>query len=405
MTVTTADYGKNLVRFGVASAETVEAFLKSPAAVAAQDAQTLAIAAVRAGLATRFQAEEILNGRGRYLRVDHYLLTDILGYGGMGTVYIGIDRHNGQERAVKLLDEKFKHEAGMRARFHLEAKAGMKLDHPRLVKTYELGKVQSLYGDTDYMAMELVRGVTLLEGISFSNGPVKWDAASDIIAQAAMGLQYLHECRMVHRDVKPDNILIDVHGGAKLLDFGLTLANDQSFDEEFSLAMIFGQDCLGTADFIPPEQSLDSMHVDGRADIYSLGCTLYVALTGHRPFPRADRASTVRAHRTDPRPRAEAYNPTLPKPLGDLIEQMMAIEADRRPQTMNEVIERLAPYRRRRNWAFEFQQVLVRRREIKRKILLQSQATQERAMRPTKLTSKVETDAPGGADRPADRPR
>ncbi|MCA8998378.1 MAG: serine/threonine protein kinase, partial [Planctomycetaceae bacterium] len=269
MTVTSVDFAKHLVRFRLASAEDVERFVESDLAQAAKSPEEFAVAAVRSKLVTRFQAEEVLNGRGRHLNVDHYLLTEVLGYGGMGTVYIGVDRNTGEERAVKLLDEKFKHEAGMRARFQLEAKAGLRLEHARLVRTFELGTVESLYGETDYMAMELVRGVTLLEGLSFSNGPLKWDAACDVVAQAAMGLEYLHSCQMVHRDVKPDNILIDVHGNAKLLDFGLTLANDHTFDEEFSLAMIFGHDCLGTADFIPPEQSLDSMNVDGRADIYS----------------------------------------------------------------------------------------------------------------------------------------
>lgn len=351
--------------------------------------------AVQQQLLTLFQAEEILNGRGRKLLVGDYVLFDILGYGGMGTVYIARHVESKQHVAVKLLGEQTKHDAGIRARFQLEARAGMKLDHPKLVKTLEFGTVQELYGETEYMVMELVAGVTLLEGINFSNGPMKWDAAADVISQAADGLHYLHENGMVHRDVKPDNILIEVNGNAKLLDFGLTLADEEGFEDEFSLAMIFGHDCLGTADYIPPEQSADSLNVDARADIYSLGCTLYTALTAKRPFPGRKRPETVKAHRTEPRPIVKVENPNVPQALSDAVLHMMSVDPNKRPQTMLDVKDLLAPFRKRRNWAFEFSQVLVQRREMRKRYISESRARPSHVHRPTTVNAHQETETPG----------
>lgn len=356
----------------------------------------VALNAVRRQIVTHFQAEEILNGRVRKLKVGDYVLVDILGYGGMGTVYIARHTQTGQPVAIKLLGDQTKHDSGIRARFQLEAKAGMKLDHAKLVRTLELGTVQELYGETEYMVMELVQGVTLLEGIHFSNGPLKYDAAADVICQAAEGLGYLHEKGMVHRDVKPDNILIEVNGNAKLLDFGLTLADAGGFEEEFSLAMIFGHDCLGTADYIPPEQSLDSLRVDHRADIYSLGCTLYTALTAKRPFPGRTRPETVKAHRTEPRPVIKDHNPRVPVELSNAATRMMAVDPDQRPQTVAEVIQLLAPFRKRRNWAFEFSQVLVQRKEMRKRYISESRARSNQQQRPTTVNARGETETPGG---------
>lgn len=355
----------------------------------------VAMDAVKRKLLTLFQAEEILNGRARRVVVGDYVLTDILGYGGMGTVYIARHREGGHRVAIKISGEQTRHDAGIRARFHLEAKAGMKLDHPKLVKTLEMGTVQELYGETEYMVMDLVEGVTLLEGINFSQGPLRCDAATDVICQAADGLEYLHQQGMVHRDVKPDNILIEVDGNANLLDFGLTLADQSSFDEEFSLAMIFGHDCLGTADYIPPEQSLDSLNVDPRADVYSLGCTLFTALTARRPFPGKKRIQTIQAHRTAPRPLISQFNPQVPAEVSQIVSRMMAIDPDQRPSTMAEVKQLLAPFRKRRNWSFEFSQVLLQRKEMRKRYISESKARASQQQRPTTVNQQAETETPG----------
>ncbi|SFH56306.1 serine/threonine protein kinase [Planctomicrobium piriforme] len=400
MIATIEAFAEQLLKSRVVSEPDAQTFLSQAIPTSGDDPSSLARQAIRAELLTRFQAEEILRGRGRRLRVNDYILLDVLGYGGMGLVYVGRHVNRTERVAVKVLGEQFKHDSGMRARFQLEGKAGMGLDHHRLVRTLELGERADLYGTTDYMVMELFEGVTLLEGISFSAGPMKWDSTCDVICQVAKGLAYLHDHGMVHRDVKPDNILVDANGHAKILDFGLTLLDKQGSAEEFSLAMIFGQDCLGTADYIAPEQSLNSMAVDGRADVYSLGCSLYVCLTAQRPFPRDTRQAVVGAHRTDPRPRVDAINPRVPKPLADIIEQMMAVDPAHRPQTMAQVRGLLRPFRRARKWAFAFDQVLTRRKELKRALVTKSRLNSIQAGRSTKLSSNTVTDPPGQMKRP-----
>lgn len=350
--------------------------------------------AVAAKALTRFQAEEILNKRARRLRINDYILENILGIGGMGHVYLAHHHETGERVALKVLADRLKHDAGMRSRFILEGRSGMAFNFPRLVRTLELDKVEDLYGEVDYMVMEFFPGVTLLEGVLLSDGQIKIDAMADIACQAAEGLEYLHQQGMVHRDVKPENILVDCDGNTKLLDFGLTLA---AMDEEFSLAMIFGHDCLGTADFVAPEQSLDSLNVDARADVYSLGCTLFLTLAARQPFPANNRAEIVKAHRTHPRPRVDEFNKECPKELADIIERMMAIDPAERPASMREVIDLLSPYRKQRKWSFDIDDVLAWRRKRREKIS-KSTAKPGQATRPTKVTSKGETE---GGIRPA----
>jgi serine/threonine-protein kinase len=204
---------------------------------------------------------------------------------------------------------------------------------------------------------------------------------------------------MVHRDVKPDNLLINSAGDVKLLDFGLTLADQSDDEDEFSLAMIFGHDCLGTADFIPPEQSLDSFHVDPRADVYSLGCTLFVALAARRPFPFPTRLATIQAHRSSPRPRADQFQPQVPAELANIVERMMAIQPEERPRNMREVQDLLRPFARRKRWSFEFRDVLATRRKRGRQKGEQPPANQRpQALRQTDIAPDAETDAPRSLD-------
>lgn len=333
------------------------------AGAAAGDETALAEALTQAGVLTRFQADELLQGRYRRLRIDRYVLLDLLGVGGMGNVYRARDTESGRDVALKVLAEHFKHDAGMRARFRLEARLGMQAQHENIARTYALGVTDDVFGEVDYMVMELFEGIALHELVGLK-GPLDWPTACDVICQAASALQALHDVGFVHRDVKPDNLLLNASGELKLVDFGLAFLGTKLCEEEFSLAMIFGHDCLGTADYMPPEQADDSMRADRRSDVYALGATLYTAITGTRPYKGKTRTAIIDAHRNQPPPAPRSVNAALPPEADRLIARMMAKSPQARFATMAEVIAALTPFARRRPIPFDYGKLLKLRGKL-----------------------------------------
>jgi len=314
---------------------------------------------------TRFQADRLLEGSFRSLVIDGYKILEVLGRGGMGWVYIAEDLETHWRVALKVLPEEAKHEAGTLARFRLEAHAGMRLNHPNIVRSHKLGEAEDRYGPVSYMVMELVRGVNLFEFMLMKK---KLDVghACDIMMQAAEGLAYAHEQGLVHRDVKPENILICADGTVKILDFGLAMIDEN--DEEFSMAMIFGQNRLGTADYISPEQYLDSYKVDGRADLYSLGCAFYFALTGKVPFPFETSAQKLKAHLKRKATPVQELREEVPRQVAAIVAKLMAKKPENRFQTASEVVRYLRPLAQRQATAFNFRSVLnARMSHAKRK--------------------------------------
>lgn len=306
------------------------------------------------GLLTRFQADWLLNGTFQEFVIDEFRILAILGTGGMGWLYMGINEQTGEKVAVKLISRNMDND--YLTRFKMEARAGLKLNHPNIVRTIKLGETEDIL----YVAMELVEGLSLQELIA-RQASIPWPQACSLIAQAAAGLQHAHEKNMVHRDIKPGNLLVKKNGEAKLLDFGLALmAKDE---DEFMLAMIAGQGCVGTADYIAPEQTLDSFNVDPRADIYSLGCTLYCALTGTVPFPGESISKKLRAHRTkDARP-VRSLKPDVPAAVEAIVAKMMARKPDDRYPSAADVAAALSPHARSSAAPFDFSQVLAQRSE------------------------------------------
>jgi serine/threonine-protein kinase len=317
-------------------------------------------ALTQAGLLTRFQSNELLQGRHRRLRIDRYVLVDLLGVGGMGNVYRARDTVSGDAVALKVLAEHFKHDAGMRARFRLEARLGMQARHGNIACTYALGVTDDVFGEVDYMVMELFEGIALHELVGLK-GALDWPTACDVICQAASALQALHDLGFVHRDVKPDNLLLSASGDLKLVDFGLAFLGTKLCEEEFSLAMIFGHDCLGTADYMPPEQADDSLKADRRSDVYALGATLYTAITGTRPYKGKTRSAIIEAHRTQPPPAPREVQPALPPAADHIIARMMSKSPDTRFDSMVEVIAALRPFARRRPIPFDYGKLLTLR--------------------------------------------
>nr|AKB95219.1 serine/threonine protein kinase [uncultured bacterium] len=304
---------------------------------------------------TPFQAERLLEGRYRGFVIDGYRIREVLGVGGMGCVYIAEDRDEKRKVALKVLSNQHALDPGMLMRMKLEAIAGMQVKHPNVIETYRIDNT----GAVHYMVMELLRGISLHELVAL-HGPVKWGMACDIFRQVADGLHAAHEHGIIHRDIKPANILIAASGVTKLLDFGLAKI-EQSAGDEFSLAMIFGHDCLGTPDYIAPEQALDSSCVKPSADIYGLGCTFYVALTGRVPFPHKNNSAKIAAHRKETaRPIVEIRR-DVPDEIVQIIGKMMAKDPADRYQSAAEVADALKPFAKRRPVEFDFRQLVTLR--------------------------------------------
>ncbi|MFN9720670.1 MAG: FHA domain-containing serine/threonine-protein kinase [Planctomycetota bacterium] len=310
---------------------------------------------VKERVLTPFQAERLLEGRYRGLVIDRYRIRELLGFGGMGCVFIAEDPDEDRKVAIKVMSAEHALDAGMLARLQLEGRAGMKLDHPNIIRSYRIDNT----GAVHFLVMELVRGISLHELVALF-GAIKWPMACDIIMQAAEALQYAHDRGIIHRDIKPANFLIESSGVTRILDFGLALLGDKS-DEEFSLSMVFGHECLGTPDYISPEQSLDSRNVDARADIYSLGATFYVALTAHVPFPEKTNKAKLEAHRTkNPRSVCE-LRPDIPPEVGAIVARMMEKDPAKRYQSMRDVIMALSPYAKRKTIQFDFRELVTLR--------------------------------------------
>jgi serine/threonine-protein kinase len=323
---------------------------------------------VGAELITTYQAERLLAGRARGFFYGPYRVLDVLGAGGMGHVFLAMHAKTDQRVALKTLSEKVEHDAGFIARLRLEAQVGEKVRHPHIVSTDQFGEAAG----THYLTMEYMRGIELQELIeNCGEATVPPDLSAehvcDFIRQAADGLHAAHECGIVHRDVKPQNLLIDQAGNLKLLDFGLAHLGAESSDDEFSLAMIFGHDRVGTPQYMSPEQYSDSNRVDRRTDIYSLGCTLYHALTGKLPFTATGRSTSevlsriIIAHRTTHARPIDDYGRPMPVGLVAVVARMMAKRPKNRYQTAEDVATALSPFARQQPLSTNVDDLIARR--------------------------------------------
>src|SRR5207249_6367465 len=232
---------------------------------------------VRDGIITHFQAEQFLQGRWRRFTIGKYKVMERLGHGGMGSVYLCEHKFMRRRAAVKVLPAAKAEDPSSLERFYREARAVAALDHPNIVRAYDIDQEDSLH----FLVMEYVDGSSLQEIIQ-RVGPLDPVRCAHYISQAALGLQHAHEVAgVVHRDIKPGNIILDRSGTVKVLDLGLARF---FYDEDDHLTKKFDETVLGTADYLAPEQALDSHSVDIRGDIYSLGGTFYFCLTGVAPF-------------------------------------------------------------------------------------------------------------------------
>ncbi len=292
---------------------------------------------VRDGILTQFQAEQFLQGKWRRFCLGKYKVLERLGAGGMGIVYLCEHKLMRRRVAVKVLPESQAKDGSSLERFYREARAVAALDHPNIVRAYDIDHDDKLH----FLVMEHVDGSSLQEIVK-KTGPMDVLRACHYIRQTALGLQHAHQVAgIVHRDIKPSNILVDRNGIVKILDMGLARF---FHDEEDAITNKFNEDVLGTADYLAPEQALDSHSVDIRADIYSLGATFYFCLTGRTPFTEGTIAQKLIWHQTrQPKP-IRQLRPEVPEGVVAIVEKMMAKDPNQRPQTPQEVAELLTPW-------------------------------------------------------------
>ncbi|MBY0524352.1 MAG: SUMF1/EgtB/PvdO family nonheme iron enzyme [Gemmataceae bacterium] len=271
-------------------------------------------------------------------RIGSYELLKLLGAGGMGSVYKARHIHLDKTVALKILSADRVQRTMVRTRFRQEMKAVGRLAHPHIVQAFD-AEVEGV----PYLAMELIEG-TDLSRLAQALGPLPIADACELARQAALGLQHAHEHGLVHRDIKPSNLMLTREGSVKVLDLGLA----RLFDESPTEGTMTAAGCfMGTPDYAAPEQMLDSHQVDIRADIYSLGCTLYQLLSGQAPFtgpPYPGLAEKRRAHLTEsPRPLREC-RPGVPPLLAAVVERMLAKTPAARYQTPAEAAAALQPF-------------------------------------------------------------
>jgi serine/threonine protein kinase len=277
-------------------------------------------------------------------QLGQYVLLEQLGAGGMGQVYKARHVLMGRTVAIKLIHGRYFNHPGVVQRFLREIRALGQLDHPNIVRAEYADQV----GDTHFLVMEYVAG-TDLSRLVRQRGPLPVAEACEYVRQAALGLQHAHEAGLVHRDIKPSNLLVAAgpdggEGLVKVLDLGLA-----AFHEEQPAAedlTVTGQ-VMGTADYMAPEQWENSHAVDIRADLYSLGCTLFYLLTGGPPYSGPGCSSMLqkmRAHVEAPIPPVRERRPDVPDGLVTVLDRLLAKDPAGRYSTPAEAAEALAPF-------------------------------------------------------------
>jgi serine/threonine-protein kinase len=320
------------------------------------DARLLARDLIQRDLLTPFQANQLLTGKGNDLVVGPYHLLERLGQGAAGQVFKARHQRLHRIMALKLIHADRLTSPVAIARFHREIEVAASFAHPNVVRAYDADQAGTNY----YFAMQYVPGTDLSHRVKQS-GPLPIAEACDVIRQAALGLQHIHDHGMAHRDIKPSNLAI-VEGGpqtgsatdpacgslvpgqVKILDLGLArLCEEPSEEARRKPALTQLGAVMGTADYMAPEQGRDSRAADARSDLYSLGCTLYFALTGQPPFPGGTPLEKMMHHQLDEARPVEALRPEVPPTLRGIVRKLMAKEPTERFQTAAEVATILAP--------------------------------------------------------------
>ena len=299
-----------------------------------EDPREASDAMIRDGLLTAFQAEQFLLGKWRGFTIGKYKLLERVGVGGMGQVFLCEHMFMKRRVAIKVLPPAKAEQPAALGRFYREARAAGALEHPNIVRTHDIDQDGNLH----FIVMEYVDGANLLDIVK-NFGPLELGRAVHYIRQTALGLDFAFRGGIIHRDIKPGNILIDRKGATKLLDLGLA----RFYNDTTDMLTVKYDDkiVLGTADYVAPEQVANSHAVDVRADIYALGASFYFVLAGHPPFPNGTVSQKLLWHRTkDPTP-IRQIRPEVPEGLAAIVAKMMHKDVNQRFATPADVVEAL----------------------------------------------------------------
>ncbi len=318
--------------------------------------EDLPTALVSDGILTPLQAHGLASGNGEPLVIGPYQLLEEVGRGGMGRVYKALHTVMGRVVALKVIAPERARAERARDLFLREVRSVTRLNHPNVVLAHDANEADGVL----YLAMEYVEGRPL-DALVRSQGPLDAAQACEVVRQAARGLQHAHEMGVIHRDIKPSNLLIGCGpgGGAcpgkedrrghlasevvvKIADFGL--ARLQGLHGGDTVAQGAAGGFLGTPDYVAPEQCSDSRLADCRSDLYSLGCTLFFALTGRPPFAEGNVMEKLMQHATAPPPALQAVRADVPAGLAAVVARLLAKEPNRRFQTAAELAAALAPW-------------------------------------------------------------
>lgn len=307
--------------------QTSPEILDDPAAISAE--------MIRQGLITTFQSKVLLSGKYRGFILGPYKVLEPIGKGGMGRIFLA--EHTSLQRrvAIKVLQvEKAKNQELLQ-RFYREARAAAALDHPNIVKIFDVNQGAG----THFLVMEYVHGMTLQQIVT-ARGPIHYQKAIQYIIQTATGLKHAHEKGFIHRDIKPDNIILSTEGVIKILDMGLARSLDQ---EQDNVTKLMNPNAIyGSVDYISPEQSIGGA-VDARSDLYSLGATLFALITGVAPFSGTS-AQVLVSHQLTEVPNLARFRASVPPQLNAIVAKMMAKQPNKRYRSASEVIDALLPW-------------------------------------------------------------
>ncbi len=261
---------------------------------------------------------------------DRYELGEILGFGGMSEVHLARDVRLGRDVAVKVLRADLARDPSFYLRFRREAQNAAALNHPAIVAVYDTGEAETAAGPLPYIVMEFVDGVTLRD-IVHTDGPMPPRRAIEVIADACQALNFSHQHGIIHRDVKPANIMISTTNAVKVMDFGIARAIADGGNSVTQTAAV-----IGTAQYLSPEQARGDP-VDARSDVYSLGCVLYEMLTGEPPFVGDSPVAVAYQHvREDPIPPSQRHE-KVSADLDAVVLKALAKNPDNRYQTAAEM--------------------------------------------------------------------